>query len=104
MIASGHESNLGERVTSSGHSDLPGGQGNAHADDVTGSGQMTATGHTESGHGETGIDPRIETGLPEIESAHVERGSGQKTATAREATAHGQRATATMTALYALDL
>ena len=75
-----------------------------HADDVTGSGQTTATGHTESGHGETGIDPRIETGPPANESAHVERGSGQKTATAREATAHGQIANATMTALDALDL
>ena len=82
-------------MTASGHSELPGGQGNAHADDVTGSGQKTATGHTESGHGETGI----ETGFPEIESAHVESGSGQKTATARDATAHGQRATATTTAL-----
>ena len=86
-------------MTASGHSDLPGGQGNAYADDVTGSGQNTATGHTESGHGETGIDPRIETGLPENESAHVESGSGQKTAIDRDATAHGQRATATMTAL-----
>ena len=91
-------------MTASGHSDLPGWQGNAHADDVTGSGQTTATGHTESGHGETGIEPRIETGLPDIESAHVERGSGQKTATAREATAHGQIANMTMTALDALDL
>ena len=71
---------------------------------MTGSGQTTATGHTESGHGETGIDPRIETGPPEIESAHVERGSGQKTATAREATAHGQIANVTMTALDTLDL
>ena len=91
-------------MTASGHSDLPGGQGNAHADDVTGSGQMSATGHTESGHGETGFDPRIETGLPETESAHVERGSGQKTATARKATAHGQIVNTTMTALDALDL
>ena len=86
-------------MTASGHSDLPGGQGNAHADDVTGSGQTTATGHTESG-----IDPRIETGPPEIESAHVKRGSGQKTATAREATAHGQIANTMITALDALVL
>ena len=70
-------------MTASGHSDFPGGQGNAYADDVTGSGQKTAT----------GIDPRIETGLPENESAHVESGSGQKTATDRDATAHGQRVT-----------
>ena len=86
-------------MTASGHSDLPGGQGNAYADDVTGSGQKTATGHAE-----TGIDPRIETGLPKNESAHVESGSGQKTATNRDVTAHGQRATTTMTALDALDL
>ena len=81
-------------MTTSGHSDLPGGQGNAYADDVTGRGQRTATGHSESG-----IDPRIETGLPENESAHAESSSGQKTATDRDATTHGQRATATMTAL-----
>ena len=86
-------------MTASGHSDLPGGQGNAYADDVTGSGQKTTTGHTESG-----IDPRIETGLPENEIAHVESGSSQKTAIDRDATAHGQRATATMTALDALNL
>ena len=91
-------------MTASGHFNLPGGQGNAYADNVTGSGQKTVTGHTESGHGETCIDPRFETGLPEIESPHIERGSGQKTGTAREATAQGQRATATMTALDALDL
>ena len=99
MTASGHESDSGERVTASGHSDLLGGQGNAYADDVTGSGQKTATRHAESSHGETGIDPRIETGPPEKESAHVESGNGQKTAIDRDVTAHGQRATATMTAL-----
>ena len=91
MTANDHKSNLGERVTASGHSDLPGGQGTRTLNDVTGSSQKTATGHTESDHGKTGIDPRIDTGLPAIESAHVESGSGQKTATAREATAaeHG---------------
>ena len=56
-------------MTASSHSDLPSGQGNAHADDVTGSGQKTAAGHTESGHGETGIDPRIEAGLSANESS-----------------------------------
>ena len=104
MTASDHESDLGERVTASGHSDLPGGQGTRTLNDVTGSGQKTATGHTKRGHGKTGIDPRIDTGLPAIESAHVESGSGQKTATAREATAHKQIANATMTAIDALDL
>ena len=104
VTASDHESDLEERVTASGHSDLPGGQGTCTLNDVTGSGQTTATGHTESGHGKTGVDPRIDTGLPAIESAHFESGSGQKTATAREATAHGQIANATMTAIDALDL
>ena len=80
--------------------DLPGELGNAYADDVIGSGQKTATGNAESDLGETGI----ETGLPENESAHVESGSGQKTATALDETAHGKRATATMTAFDALDL
>ena len=91
-------------MTASRHSDLPGGQGTRTLNYVTGSGQKTATGHTESGHGKTGIDPRINTGLPAIESAHVESGSGQKTATTREATAHGQIANPTMTAIDALDL
>ena len=44
-------------MTASSHSNLSGRQGNAYADDVTGSGQLTATGHAESGHGENGIDP-----------------------------------------------
>ena len=74
MTASGHKIDAGERVTASSHCDLPGELGNAYADDVTGSGQKTATGHSES-------DPGIETGLPEKESGHVESGSGQKTAT-----------------------
>ena len=33
-----HASDSGERVTASGHTDLPGGQGNAYADGTTGSG------------------------------------------------------------------
>ena len=81
-------------MTAPGHRDLPGELGNAHTVDATGSGQKTTT-----GLGETGIDPRIETGLPENES-----GSSQKAANARDATAHGKRATATMTAFDALDL
>ena len=70
-------------MTTSGHSDLPGGQGNAYADGVTGSGQKTATVHAESGHGVTGINLRIETGHVETESFHAENGSGQKTAISR---------------------
>ena len=88
MTASGHEINAGDRVTASGHHDLPGELWNEYADDVI---------------SETGIDPRIETSLPENESARVESGSGQKTATDLDATAHGKRATATMTAFDALD-
>ena len=72
-------------MTASGHPDLPGRQGTRTLNDVTGSSQTTATRHTESGHGKTDIDSRIDTGLPAIESAHVESGSGPKTAPAREA-------------------
>ena len=70
-------------MTASGHSDLPGGQGNAYADGVTGSGQLTST-----GHGETGIDPRIETGLSVNESFHAATGSGQKTTTGHGESGH----------------
>ena len=91
-------------MTASGHAALLGGQGNAYADGATGSGQQTATGHAESGHGVTGIDPRIETGHVETESFHAERGSSQKTATAHDASGHEKRATRTMTGVDALDL
>ena len=77
-------------MTATGHRDLPGEQGNAYTDDVTGGGQKTATGHAESGPGETGINPRIETSLPENESVRVESGSGQKTATDLDATHTGR--------------
>ena len=80
-------------MTASGHSDLPGGQGNAFANGATGSGQKTAT-----GHGETGIDSRIETSLSVTESFHAATSSGQKTATG-----HEKRATWTMTGVDALD-
>ena len=95
VTASGHESDSGECVTASGHSDLPGGQGNAYADGVTGSGQLTATGHTESGH--------CETGLSVNESFHAATGSGQKTATGHGKSGHEKRATWTMTGVDALD-
>ena len=91
-------------MTASGHSDLPGGQGNAFADGATGSGQQTAIGHAESGHGETGIDPRIETGLSVTESFHAATSSGQKTATGHGMGGHEKRATWTMTGVDALDL
>ena len=61
--------------------------------DVIGSGQKTATGHSESG-----IDPRIETSLPENDSAHVDSGSDPKIVTAR-----GRTAIERMTTSDALD-
>ena len=91
--ARGHENDEGDRVTASRDRELPGERGNAHAVAVIGSGQKTATGHIESG-----IDPRIETGLPESESARAESGSNPKIATARRRTA-----TERMTAYDALD-
>ena len=92
-------SDSGKGVTASGHASLPSGQGNTFADDASGSGQPTATAHVESGHGVTGIGPRIET-----ESFHAASGSGQKTATALGASGHEQRVTRTMTVVDALDL
>ena len=86
-------------MTASGHASLPGGQGNAFADDESGSGQPTATAHAE-----TGIGPRIETGHAETESFHAASDSGQKTATARDVSGHKKRATRTTTAVNALDL
>ena len=86
-------------MTASSHSDLPGGQGNAYADDVTGSDQPTATGHAESS-----IDPRIETGLSVNESFHAATISGQKTATGHGVSGHEKRAKGTMTVVDALDL
>ena len=91
LTASGQWRKVVDRVTATGHRDLPGELGNAHAVDVIGSGQKIATGHAESG-------------LPENESVRVESGSGQKTATGHDATAHRKRATATMTASDALNL
>ena len=69
VTARGHESDKGDRVTANGHGDLPGEQGNANAVGATGSDQKTATGHVESGLGETG--------LPESERDTT--GSGPKT-------------------------
>ena len=74
-------------MTASGHRELPDELGNAHAVDLISSNQKTAAGHSESGLGETGIDPRIETSLSENESAHAESGSDPKIATARRRTA-----------------
>ena len=66
-------------MTATGHSDLPDELGNAHADDVTGSGPKNMTGHVESGPGETGH--------PKNESGQAETGSGPKTTTDRDVTA-----------------
>ena len=70
-------------MTASGHGELPGKQGIANAVDGIGRGQKIATGHVESGLGETGIDPKI--------------------ATAHGATARGRTATKKTTASDALD-
>ena len=79
--ANGHENDEGDRVTANGHGELPGEQGIANAVNGIGSGQKTATGHVESG-----IDPRIETGLPENESERDGGGSNPKIATAHGTT------------------
>ena len=79
-------------MTANGHDDLPGEQGNANAVDAMGSGQKTATDHVESGLTETGIDPRIATGLPESESKRDATGSSPKTATDHVATARRRTA------------
>ena len=83
MTTSGHESDgegLGNRNRSTRPPDE---QGNAHADDATGSGPKNATSHAESGSGETGIDPRIKTGHPKNKGGQTETGSSPKTATGR---------------------
>ena len=88
-------------MTASSHRELPGEQGNAA--DVIGSGQKTVTGHADSGLGETGINPRIETGLPESESVRAESGSDPNMATAHGATARGRTTTEKTTASDALN-
>ena len=81
-------------MTANGHDNLPGKQGIVNAVDTIGSGQKTATGHVESGLGETGIV----TGLPESESEGDATGSSPKIVTAR-----GRTATETRTASDALN-
>ena len=95
MTASGHESGEGDQVTANGHGDLPGKQGNANA--------VGATGRVESGLGETGIDPRLVTVLPESESERDATGSGPKTATGHAVTARRWTAIETSPASDALD-
>ena len=70
MTASGHESDgegPGDRNQST---QPPDEQGNAHADNATGSGPKNATSHAESGH-------------PKNKGGQTETGSGPKTATER---------------------
>ena len=101
---SGHENDKGDRLIANAHDDLPSEQGIANAADVIGSGQKTATGHAESG-----IDPRIETGLPEGETERDGSGSDPKIvtdpkiATDHVAIVHGRTATEKTTASDALD-
>ena len=90
-------------MTANGNRELPGERGNAHAVDETGSSQKITTGHVESGLGETGIDLRIENGLPENESTLAESRSDLKIATARGATVRGRTATERMTVFDALE-
>ena len=92
-----------DRVTANGHDELPGEQGIANAVDGFGSGQKTATGHVESGLSETGINPRIENGLPESKSERDEIGSNPMTVTDHVATVRGRTATEKTTASNALD-
>ena len=70
---------------------------------MNGSGQKTATGHAESGLGETGIDPRIETGLSESESERDKSWSNPKIATDHFTTVRGRTETEKTTASDALD-
>ena len=86
------ENDEGDRLTANGHNDLPGEQGIANAVDMIDSGQKIATDHAESGLGETGIDPRIETGLSESECDRS--GSDPKIATDHVATVRSRTATA----------
>ena len=82
-------------MTANGHGDLPGEQGNSNAVGATGSGQKTATGHVESGLGETG--------LPESESERNATGSGPKTSTGHVVTARRWTAIEMSPASDALD-
>ena len=92
VAASGHESGEGDRVTASGHGDLPDEQGIATAPAVTGSSLKNATGHTESDSG-----PKTATDLAETpsESERDATDSGQKTAISHAATSRGRTATET---------
>ena len=89
MAAKGHESGEGDRVTASGHGDLPDEQGIANAPAETGSDPKIATGHAESDPDESGSGPKTATDLAEkpSESERDATDSGQKTATARGRTA-----------------
>ena len=100
VTASSHESDEGDRVTANGHGDLPDEQGNANAPVATGSGQKTATGHSESDPDGIGSDPKTATDHVETPSASEPDGtdSGPKTATA-----HGKTATETSPADDTLD-
>ena len=78
VTASGHESDgegPGDRKRSTRPPDE---QGNAHADDATGSGLKNATSHAESS-----IDPRIETGHPKNKGGQTETGSDPRIAKGR---------------------
>ena len=92
-------------MTANGHSDLPDEQGNANTPVETGSGQKTATSHSESDPDGIGSDPKIETDHAEKPSASEPDGidSGPNTVTDPAATAHGKTAIETSPADDALD-
>ena len=105
VTASGHESDEGDRVTARGHSDLPDEQGIANVPTKTGSGQKTATGHTERNPDGISRDPKTKTDQAEKPSvSELDRTeSGPKTATDPAATAHGKTVIETSPAHDALD-
>ena len=65
-------------MTASCHADLPGRQGNAYADGATGSGQQTATGHAESGHGVTGIEKRAKRTMTGVDALDLLTANGKR--------------------------
>ena len=89
---SGHESEKGDRVTASGHGDLPDEHMDANAPTETASGQKAATGHAESGPGAAGSGQNTATGHARTpsKSKHDEIDSCQKTASNHNVTVHGK--------------
>ena len=81
--AIGHESGEGDRVTVSGHGDIPDEQRIVNAPVMIGSAPKNTTGHAESDPDKSGSGPKTATDLAETlsESERAVTDSGQKTAT-----------------------